>query len=86
MCDSLVISIQSANSDKIIQERPCETRDMELPPSQVEELSNTDISAEICQCRNYRFPASLFGEGKKGKKYQKSISRKLASEVHLILL
>ena len=63
MYDSLVISLQSGNSDKVIQERPGETREMELPPSQVEELSNADLSAETCQRRNYRFSAHLFGEG-----------------------
>lgn len=51
-----------------IPERSTETRVMELPFSQVEELSNTNLSAKNCQRRNHTFPAHLFGEGKKGEK------------------
>ena len=50
-----------------IAERPDQTRAMELPSFQVDKLSNTNLSAETCQRRNYIFPAHLFGEGKKGK-------------------
>lgn len=59
-----------------IAERPAQTRVMELPPFQVEELSNTNLLAETCQRRNYTFPAHLFGEGKKGKK-QKEYFKKI---------
>ena len=48
-----------------IPEHPAQTSVMELPPSQVGKLSNTNLSAETCQRRNYTFSAHLFGEGKK---------------------
>ena len=50
-----------------ITERPAQTRVMEFPSFQVEELSNINLSAETCRRRNYTFPVHLFGEGKKGK-------------------
>ena len=48
-----------------IPEHPAQTIIMELSPSQVEELSNSNLLAETGQRSNYTFSAHLSGEGKK---------------------